>query len=139
MLLAIPLLVLPLVFYNLLVLGFLGAGGIAALGEPFLGFEMMSGARFSLDSGDALVLFGIALLFVEILKATRTGAGSIVDHLLSTALFIVYLVEFLMVGAAATATFFILMSLSLVDVAAGYSVTIRSARRDFAVGSGGGL
>ncbi|HOV04309.1 MAG TPA: hypothetical protein PLG99_07855 [Kaistiaceae bacterium] len=139
MLLAVPLLILPLIAYNLVVNGAVAGGGVDALGAAFLGLDMMSGARFTLDLGDALVLFGIALLFVEILKATRTGAGSIADHLLSTALFIAYLVEFLMIEAAATSTFFILMVLSLVDVAAGYSVTIRSARRDFAVGPGGAL
>lgn len=139
MLLAVPLLVIPLALYNLIAFGGVGAGGPAPFSEILFSVEMMSGGRFILDIGDGLILLGIVLLFVEILKATRTGAGSIVDHLLSTALFIAYLIEFLLVQAAASNVFFILMALALVDVAAGYSVTIRAARRDFAVGSGGSL
>jgi hypothetical protein len=41
----------------------------------------------------------------------------------------------------ATASFFFLMVMSLIDVVAGYSVSILAARRDFSVGhnDGGGL
>ncbi len=139
MLLAIPLLIFPLIVYNLIAFGVLGRGGGDPFGWPVYAIDMISGARFSLDIGDVLVLVALVLLFVEILKATRTGAGSIVDHLLSTIVFIVFLVEFLLVGAAATAVFFIITTMALIDVIAGYSVTIRAARRDVAVGPGHGF
>jgi hypothetical protein len=70
------------------------------------------------------------LLFVEVLKSTRSNNASVVDHLLSTGVFIVFLVEFLLVPSAATSVFFILMLLALLDVLAGFSVSIRSAGRD---------
>ena len=77
-----------------------------------------------------MIAISILILFVELLKATRLSSRSIVDHLLSTLLFIVMLVEFLLIKQAATGTFFILMIISFVDVVGGFSVTIRSAQRD---------
>ena len=68
---------------------------------------------------------------VEIVKATRTSAPTIVDHAMSLAVFIGYLVEFLTVAGAATSVFFILMAIALIDVVGGFTITIRGARRDF--------
>jgi len=50
--------------------------------------------------------------------------------MLSTAVFVIYLVEFLLVGAAASSVFFLLMMMSLVDVVAGFSISITGAGRD---------
>lgn len=100
-----------------------------------------SGAEFYLKVGDLFVMAGLVALFFEIIKAARLGAGTIVDHMLSTATFIVALVEFLLVPFCGTATFFFLMLMSLIDVVAGYSVSILAARRDYSVtrNDGGGL
>jgi hypothetical protein len=54
--------------------------------------------------------------------------------LLSTFVFIAFLIEFLLVQAAANSVFFILMAITFVDVIAGFSVSIRSATRDVSVG-----
>jgi hypothetical protein len=48
----------------------------------------------------------------------------------STVLFIVFLIEFILTGAAASSTFFLLMAMSLVDVVAGFSISITGAGRD---------
>ena len=100
-----------------------------------------SEAEFYLKVGDLFVVAGLVALFLEIIKAARLGAGTIVDHMLSTATFIVALVEFLLVPFCGTATFFFLMIMSLIDVVAGYSVSILAARRDYSVShnDGGGL
>jgi hypothetical protein len=100
-----------------------------------------SGAEFYLKVGDLFVVAGLVALFFEIIKAARLGAGTIVDHMLSTATFIVALVEFLLVPFCGTATFFFLMIMTLIDVVAGYSVSILAARRDYSVShnDGGGL
>ena len=59
------------------------------------------------------------------------------DHLLSTVLFIVMLVEFLLLRQAATGTFFLMMMISFLDVIGGFSVSIRTAQRDIEIeGSG---
>jgi hypothetical protein len=97
---------------------------------------MISGANWIMTLGDLMITLGLILLFFEILKATRIGVNSIVDHLLSTFILVAYLVEFLLVQGAATAVFFILMIMTLVDVMAGFSVSIRSATRDVSLGNG---
>jgi hypothetical protein len=75
-------------------------------------------------------LSALAMLFVEVLKSTRTGMQSVVDHMASTLVFVIYLVEFLVVPAASTSLFFTCLMMSLVDLVAGFSVSIRSAGRD---------
>ncbi|TIM62070.1 MAG: hypothetical protein E5Y60_27920, partial [Mesorhizobium sp.] len=88
------------------------------------------GGVFSMTLGDLIVLIGLLLFFVEILKSTRTTSVSIMDHLLSTFVFVAFLVEFLLVKGAAHSVFFILMVIALVDVLAGFSVSMRAASRD---------
>lgn len=131
-----PLLIVPVIVYNLFV--FTGSGAQLApamvWAQPVFTVAMVSGQQWTLTMGDLLLIAALLLLFIEVLKATRTGASSIVDHLLSTGVFIACLVEFLLVPQAATSTFFVLMAMTLFDVVAGFSVTIRGARRDFGVG-----
>ena len=136
MLVNFPLLVVPVVVYNFFVfMGGTGQSPADLWAEPVFTVTMVSGLAWTLTMGDLLLIAALTLLFIEVLKATRTGASSIVDHLLSTAVFVACLVEFLLVPEAATSTFFLLMAMTLFDVIAGFSVTIRAARRDFGVGS----
>ena len=132
----IPLLIAPLLVYNAFAFGLLGQSIGDPWGAPIFTVEMVSDARWTLTLGDVMIVAALVLLFVEVLKATRTGIGSIVDHILSTLLFVAYLIEFLLVRETATSVFFILMIISLIDVVAGYSVTIRGARRDMTFGPG---
>ncbi|MCY1382888.1 hypothetical protein D9M69_709550 [compost metagenome] len=74
------------------------------------------------------------LLFVEILKATRPDSRALLDHMLSMVLFVAFLVEFLLVQGAATQVFFILMTITFIDVIAGVAVSIRTASRDLSIG-----
>ncbi|OJF96103.1 hypothetical protein [Pararhizobium antarcticum] len=134
MIAAIPLLILPFALYNLAMTGVLGAGGIAVLDNQIMSLSMLSGATWTMSFGDLLIVIALALLFVEILKATRTSSKTLLDHLLSMVLFIVFLVEFLLVGNAATQIFFILMMISFIDVIAGFSVSMRAAGRDVSIG-----
>jgi uncharacterized membrane protein YqhA len=124
-----PLMLVPFAVYNF----FLLAGDLNPWEDVILRLDMMSGASFTLSMGDVLIVISLVLLFVEILKATRTGSSTIVDHLLSTLVLIAFLVEFLLVGQASTSTFFILMIVTLIDVVAGYSVSIRNASRDLTI------
>ncbi len=130
---ALPLLIVPFILYNLAMLGFLG-GASDPFGQEVLAMPMISGGRFAMTTGDLLILTGLVFLFFEILKSTRTGNASVLDHLLSTFLFVAFLVEFLLVPGAAHPVFFILMAMALVDLLAGFSVSIRSAGRDVNLG-----
>ena len=128
MLVAIPLLAFPLIAYNILAFT---RGDI--WGDVALTIDMVRGDTLALTAGGIFIFISVVFLFLEILKSTRTGTGSIVDHLLSVLVFVVCLVEFLLVGFAATETFFLLTTMALVDVIAGFSITIRAARRDVAI------
>ncbi len=79
---------------------------------------------------DLIILVALALLFIEIIKSTRTSNASVIDHLLSTFVFVAFLVEFLLVEQAATSLFFALTAISLFDVLSGFTVSIRAAGRD---------
>lgn len=134
MLTNVPLLIVPFIAYNLVALGLIGSGGPDPWQGSVLDIPMVSGEVWTMTLGDLMVTLGLFLLFFEIIKATRIGADTIIDHLLSTFVFIAYLIEFLLVQAAAHSVFFLLMAITFVDVVAGFSVSIRSATRDVSVG-----
>lgn len=124
-----PLLLIPFLIYNLL--GFtLYGGNPARWSDHILTLPMVSGQAWSLTSGDLMMVLGLACLFVEVLKSTNTGRNSILEHMLSTVLFVVFLIEFLLVGACASSTFFLLMVMAIVDVVAGFTISITGAGRD---------
>ena len=128
-----PLLIVPLVLYNLAVFSFMGgsgAGWTAAVGAV----PMVSGVSWSITWGDLLVILGLVALCIEVIKSTNTGRSSVLEHIVSTVVFIVFLVEFLLAPAAATSVFFILMIMSFIDVVAGFTVSITSAGRDVNMG-----
>ena len=133
MLAAIPLMIVPLIAYNLVMVGLFG-GGVAGLGSTVTSLSMMSGAVWTMSLGDVLIVLALGLLFVEVVKATRTGRWSVLDHMLSMLVFVAFLVEFLLVRDAATQVFFILMAIAFIDVIAGFTVAIRSAGRDVSIG-----
>jgi hypothetical protein len=128
----IPLLLIPFLLFNLGLSGVLGADDVFI--RSLFSVEMMSGGTWTMQWGDLLVLIALLILFVEIMKSTRSGSASIIDHLLSTVVFVAFLVEFLMVAGAATSLFFTLMIIALIDVLAGFSVSIRTAGRDINIG-----
>jgi hypothetical protein len=127
-LIGIPLLIIPFAIYN--IIAFLFGVGFA---DTLFTVRLFSGADWGVSTSDILLAFALLLLFLEVIKATRLGSRSIMDHLLSLVLFLAMLAEFVMVRAAATSTFFLLVTISFVDVIAGFSVTIRTAERDIGI------
>ena len=73
----------------------------------------------------------LILLFVELLKSTSSQWVAIVNHTLSMVLFVVCLVEFLLLPGFAGSVFFLILTMVLLDVLAGFIVTIIASRRDF--------
>ena len=127
--LGFPLLLIPFAIYNMI--AFLTPG--VAWTAPVATVHMMSGEDWVMTWEDMLLAFAILLLAIEIIKSTRMGMRSIIDHVLAMALFIAMLVEFLLVRQAGTSTFFLLTMLGLVDVLVGFIVSIRSSRRQVEV------
>jgi hypothetical protein len=133
MLAAFPLLIIPFILYNIAMMGLMGAG-VAALDGTVISQAMLSGATWTLSLGDLLIVVALVMLFFEILKATRNGSSSLINHMLSMLVFIAYLCEFLLVRDAATQTFFILMTIAFLDVIGGFTISIRTAGRDVSIG-----
>jgi hypothetical protein len=124
----VPTLLIPWIVYNAV-----AATGVE-LNHELFAITLPSGVPWAFTVSDAVLLLSLMLLFFEILKSTRTGGNSVADHALSMIVFVLYLIWFLVVPTAATSLFFLITIISLIDVVAGFSVTIRAARRDYSVG-----
>ena len=139
MLIAIPLLLIPVILYNIVVLfgapGDMGmAQADALLRDPMFSIPMASGAQWNIGSGDLILFLGLILLFFELVKSTSSQRVAIINHALSMILFIAVLVEFLLLPGFATSTFFLIVIMILLDVLAGFIVTIIASRKDFDFG-----
>src|SRR5882672_12878001 len=127
--LGFPLLLIPFAIYNIIAFLMPGVSWTGTLTTV----HMVSGGDWTMSAGDMLVTLAILLLFGEIMKSTRIGIRTVVDHALSLVLFLAMLVEFLLVKQAASSTFFLLLVISFVDVLGGFAVTLRSAQRDLTI------
>ncbi len=96
-------------------------------------FKLMSEAIFVMDVNTLLIFIGLHALYFEILRSTRSSVSTIISHMLSLIVFIIFLVEFIVVKQAGTACFLILTFMSLLVIISGYTVSISSARRDIVV------
>jgi hypothetical protein len=126
---AFPLLLIPFAIYNFI--AFLmpdvtWSGVVTTV-------HMVSGVDWTMSVGDMLITLAIVLLSGEAIKATRVGVRSVVSHALSLILFLAMLIEFILVKEAGTATFFLLLLISFIDVLSGFAVTLRSAQRDVTI------
>lgn len=140
MLIALPLLVIPVIIYAVVILsGVVGTGGVAAaeqaLRDRIFSVPMVSGSGWNIGSGDLILFLALLLLFFELLKSTSSQKVAIVNHALSMILFVVCLVAFLLIKGFATSTFFLILTMVMLDVLAGFIVTIISARKDLDFGA----
>jgi len=108
MLRAFPMILLAVLAYNAVafVSGAAGQHDInAVLGQNF-SIPMFSGDKWKITAGDMLIALALLLLFVEVIKATRTTHREIVNHALSMLTFMGALVEFIVLKGFGTSTFF---------------------------------
>lgn len=137
-----PLMIIPVVIYNVLALGGATFSTIedmrTQLDTDVFAIPMASGATWHITPGHALVAGALLMLFFELLKSTGIGRAAVMNHAFSLVLFVACLIQFLLFPAFATSVFFLIMVMTLLDVMAGFMVTIAAARRDFAVAEGFG-
>jgi len=138
---AVPLLIVPWLLYNIVVLtGVMGGdpllGADPSLRQAVFSLPMASGVRWSVGVGDMILFLGLIFLFLELLKSTSSQKVAIVNHALSMILFVVCLVQFLLIPSFATSTFFLITAMVMLDVLAGFIVTIIAARKDLDFGGG---
>ena len=86
-------------------------------------------------SRELLLAVSTIVLFFEIMNATSAKSSSILNHGLSMVVFIACGLIFLFIPGFGTGTFVIITLMALVDVIAGYSISILTARRDMTFGN----
>ena len=131
---AFPLLAIPVVIYNFFAVTMIASSKTASFSEAWnktiMTVPMPRNAQWAVSGGDLLVLLALVMLFFELLKATNNNKIAIINHSLSLILFVICLVEFLLVPAFATSTFFLITAMTILDVLAGFIVTITAARKE---------
>src|SRR5674476_998388 len=105
-LIGFPLLLVPFAIYN--IIAFLMPG--VSWSSTLTTVHLASGADWTMSAGDMLIVLAVLLLFGEVMKSTRIGMRTVVDHGLSLLLFI-----------------------GFIDVIGGFAVTLRAAQRDLTV------
>ncbi len=130
---AIPLIAIPFILYNIVVV-LAGGDHMATLRKEWLPIPLMTGT-LKLSTGDIIILVTMICLFIELIKSTFTSTVAMVDHGLSMLIFIACLVEFLIARPANSAVFFFITIACLIDVVAGFMIGMRTARRDLNIGT----
>jgi hypothetical protein len=145
MLKAFPFTIFPLLLFNVIAFIVPGmdsslppAGGATdvAWAHPQFGIPLFSRVTWEITAGDLIIFFGLICLFFEMLRATVATRGALTNHLASVVVLVIYAVEFLVVARCGNSTFFILTAIALVDVMAGFAVSLRVASRDLTIGGG---
>ncbi len=139
MLNAFPLLFIAIVIYNVLIFGWVAVAGTDA--NEFLArsvsLSMFSGDVWRFTLGDLLVLMSLCLLFVEVVKSTRTSATQVLNHAMTMVTFVIGLIEFLVLRGFSTTTFFFIVVMVFFNIVAGFTISIVGAKRD--LGTTGGV
>jgi hypothetical protein len=126
----IPVLAIIVAVYNILVFFFEGL-----LNAILWNVTLLSGAKWAFSVNDLLLCLSVIFLFLEIAKSTRTSTASVVDHTLSLLLFVICLIEFIVVPQVGNSVFLLITLMCLLDVIAGFTITISTARRDIGLGA----
>ena len=139
MLRSFPLLLVAIAVYNVLVFGGAAMSGTDAneILSRSVSFNMFSGDVWRFTLSDFLILMSLCLLFVEIVKATRTTATQVLNHAMSMLTFVIAITEFLVLKGFSTTAFFFIVVMGFFDVVAGFTISIVGAKRD--LGTTGGL
>jgi len=131
---AFPLLALPVLLYNLVLLtmrgGLKSTDAATQFSQPLFTIHMTSGGAWPVTLGDLFLAASLVVLFIELLKSTNSRNIAIINHSLSMILFVACLVEFLLLKGFSTSVFFLITLMVLLDVLAGFIVTIVASRRD---------
>ena len=123
---AIPLFIFIWVLYHLVIIW----GSSTILSQEVFQLSLVSETIWTVTVSDLLLMAGLIVLYLEILQATLTSMMSVINHTLSTLVFVVFIVEFIIIGSSTNSTFFLLSLMSLIDVLAGFTITIAASRRD---------
>lgn len=97
-----------------------------------IGTVTLDSGPWTIAFGDVIVTCGLVALFVEVIRATAPDEKAIIERGLSLLVLLAALMAFVLVPGFNTSVFFIVVVIALIDVAAGYSVSVIAARREVA-------
>lgn len=130
--------------FPLLALGFMVYAVITMLSgsnpaRPWYQAESMnislnSGDVWHISSGDLFIGFSFGLFFIELLRSTRSGRASLMNHSLSVLVFVGALLMFTAVRGYGNSIFFMFTVMTFTDFLVGFIITTATARRDVAIG-----
>ncbi|MFM9864826.1 MAG: hypothetical protein ACKVRO_14585 [Micropepsaceae bacterium] len=126
-----PLLLLPMLYFNFMAIFVYGMNPAAVnawLASSAFQLTMFSGAVWSMTQADVIVAAGMGLLFIEVLKSIGSPMLSLVNHGIAVMTLLIYVVQFISFPAFTVSTFFLLALMQLIDVIAGYTITIVASR-----------
>lgn len=135
-----PLLLVPIIVYAVLagVYGLTGHDVMQAfLTTHSLPIHMFSGDLWNFTLGDGLILISLGMLFVEVIKATRTSRRELLNHGLSAVTFVIGLILFITTKGFSTSVFFFIVVMTAIDVVGGYTISIVAAEHDLGMGKAG--
>jgi hypothetical protein len=95
--------------------------------------SMAVGDALQVTRGDLFIVAALLGLFSEILKATRVGRESLLNHGLSFGVFAVSVMLFLSRPGYGNSLFFMFLATTFFDVMMGFIITATSARRELAM------
>jgi len=136
-----PSFLVPVAIYNLVAVFtsmFPAAFGPTAdaVGHALLNISMPApGTVLKLSLGDLILVIGFVSLFLELASSTSSSNQALLGDALTIVLFVIGFIEFLLLSPFATATFFLLLIMILIDAVAGFIVSAVSARADIEVGN----
>jgi len=129
-----PLTLIPFIGIAALIYLVIGLISSATPASVLFTITLFSGAAWVMTVTDLILIFSLFALFAELMKSLRIGGHSTIDHMLSMVVFVVCLVLFLLWDVAGTSGFLLITIMALVDVLAGFAVSLATARRDIAIG-----
>jgi hypothetical protein len=133
MLRSFPLLLVPVVIYNLVIaLAGRDLSGAENLLSRVLGRIVMptTQAGWQVYTADLILLTGLVAFFFDVISSSRSSNSVLFKHVFNMLLFVACLMEFVLLSPFATSTFFMLMVLSLMATVAGFVITTVTARKD---------
>lgn len=134
MLAAIPLLVLPVAAYALL--AFLIGGGVMSADVPgrltlaLFRFSTTGGGVWAVSAADLLLAAALIVAFLDLLRGVTDRRVAVANHALSITLFVICLAAILLSPAFAGSTFFLITLMVLLDLVAGFIVTMGQPAAD---------
>src|SRR5665213_1873187 len=101
-----------------------------AVAPPLLTLTSAPGGVWPVSAADLMVAGSLVVFFIELVKSTASRRIALVNHSLSMVLFVACLLELLLAPAFATSTFFLITLMVLLDVVAGFILTVAAQRRE---------